>query len=146
MKFAHTNIAARDWKTLADFYVSVFDCKLKPPVREYEGAWLDQATGLTNATLTGAHLLLPGHSEDGPTLEIFTYQEMEQGVEMTAATYGFTHVAFEVDNVEDTLAKALDAGGKMLGQVTRREVPAGVLIFVYFRDPEGNIVEIQSWE
>ena len=64
---------------------------------------------------------------------------------MTAATYGCTHVAFEVDDVDETLAKALEAGGKMLGQVTRREVPAGVLVFVYFRDPEGNIVEIQSW-
>ncbi len=146
MRFAHTNIVARDWKSLAEFYVSVFECKVKPPVREYQGEWLDRATGLDKAKLTGAHLILPGYGEEGPTLEIFTYDEMGPGQEMTAATHGFTHIAFEVADVEKTLARALEAGGRMLGRVTRREVPAGTLVFVYFKDPEGNIVEIQSWE
>ncbi|MCG8567585.1 MAG: VOC family protein [Desulfobacterales bacterium] len=146
MKFVHTNIVARDWKALAEFYVSVFDCRIKPPVREYQGEWLDRATGLTRARLKGAHLVLPGYGDDGPTLEIFTYEEMAWGADATAATRGFSHIAFEVDDVETVLAKALDAGGQMLGQVTRRDVPAGTLVFVYFRDPEGNIVEIQSWD
>jgi len=31
--------------------------------------------------------------------------------------------------------------------VTRKEVEGvGLLAFVYFRDPEGNIIEIQSWD
>lgn len=34
MRFAHTNIAARDWKTLANFYIKVFECKIKPPERD----------------------------------------------------------------------------------------------------------------
>jgi len=29
MRFAHTNIATRDWKVLADFYIKVFECKIK---------------------------------------------------------------------------------------------------------------------
>ena len=146
MRFAHTNIVARDWKVLADFYVSVFGCKMKPPVREYEGEWLGRATGLDRARLEGAHLILPGYGEEGPTLEIFTYEDMVSGPKMSAATQGFAHIAFEVEDVEKTLSRAIDAGGRMLGQVTRRKVPAGILVFVYFKDPEGNIVEIQSWE
>ena len=61
MRYAHTNIAARDWKALADFYTRVFGCRVKPPKRELAGAWLDAATGLQGARLEGVHLLLPGH-------------------------------------------------------------------------------------
>ena len=59
---------------------------------------------------------------------------------------GFTHIAFEVDDVGAILNKALSNCGELLGEVTEREIEGvGMLQFVYFRDPEGNIVEIQSW-
>jgi predicted enzyme related to lactoylglutathione lyase len=57
-----------------------------------------------------------------------------------------THIAFEVLNVDHTLEKAIKNGGQLLGKVTEKSVDGvGNLKFVYFRDPEGNIVEIQSW-
>ena len=147
MRFAHTNIAAKNWKTLSEFYVDVFGCKVKPPERELSGEWLDRATGLSGAELQGVHLLLPGHGENGPTLEIFTYKEMGFGGQTMANHVGFTHIAFEIDDVRSTLAKALQLGGHSLGQVTERHVAGvGDLVFVYMRDPEGNIIEIQSWK
>lgn len=146
MRFVHTNIVARDWKRLADFYITVFNCRVKPPERHLSGDWLDRAIGLEKAGLAGAHLLLPGHGEDGPTLEIFTYENIHECAPMMANHTGFTHIAFEVDDVEATLNKALRNGGELLGEVTKKEIKhAGMLNFVYFRDPEGNIVEIQSW-
>ncbi|MEJ2622053.1 MAG: VOC family protein, partial [Candidatus Thiodiazotropha sp.] len=58
---------------------------------------------------------------------------------------GFTHIAFEVDDVDQTLKLAMKHGGEMLGRVTEKQVDGvGQLKFVYFRDPEGNIIEIQS--
>ena len=60
---------------------------------------------------------------------------------------GFTHIAFEVDDVDRTLNEALKRGGQLLGNVTEKTVDGlGDLKFVYFRDPEGNMVEIQSWK
>jgi len=51
-----------------------------------------------------------------------------------------------VDDVNKTFAKALEHGGQTLGEVTQKEIPKlGILTLVYFKDPEGNIVEIQSW-
>ena len=147
MRYAHTNIAARNWKSLAEFYIKVFDCRIKPPQRKLAGSWLDQATGLKNATLEGVHLLLPGHGEQGPTLEIFSYQDMHDREPVMANHTGFTHIAFEVEDVDRTLDQALKNGGQLLGQVTEKTVDGvGELKFVYFRDPEGNIVEIQSWK
>jgi catechol 2,3-dioxygenase-like lactoylglutathione lyase family enzyme len=146
MRFAHTNIAAKNWKSLSEFYINVFDCKVKPPERKLSGSWLDQATGLQNAKLEGVHLLLPGHGDNGPTLEIFSYQETHDREPIMANCVGLTHIAFEVDDVRQTLAEAMAHGGQLLGKVTQKTVDGvGGLTFVYFRDPEGNIVEIQSW-
>jgi catechol 2,3-dioxygenase-like lactoylglutathione lyase family enzyme len=147
MRFAHTNIAAKNWKSLSEFYIKVFHCKIKPPERKLSGAWLDQATGLQDATLEGVHLLLPGHGDNGPTLEIFTYQTMQACEPLMANFIGLTHIAFEVDDVDRTFDEAIKNGGRLLGKVTEKTVDGvGDLKFVYFRDPEGNIVEIQSWK
>lgn len=146
MRFAHTNIAARDWRSLAQFYIDVFGCRVKPPERRLSGDWLDRATGLTGARLEGVHLILPGHGDAGPTLEIFTYADAHDDGPVMANHIGFTHIAFEVPSVSDVFAQALAHGASRLGELTEREVPGvGLLTFVYFRDPEGNIVEIQSW-
>jgi len=147
MRFVHTNIAAKDWKSLSEFYVKVFHCKIKPPERKLSGAWLDQATGLQDATLEGVHLLLPGHGDNGPTLEIFTYKTMQDYGPLMANFVGLTHIAFEVSDVDQTLIEAIRNGGQLLGKVIEKKVDGvGDLKFVYFRDPEGNIVEIQSWK
>ncbi|PCI24413.1 MAG: glyoxalase [SAR324 cluster bacterium] len=147
MRYAHTNIAARDWKRLSDFYINVFSCTVKPPLRKLSGDWLDQATGLSNAELEGVHLLLPGHGDNGPTLEIFTYKNTHESDPIMANHTGFAHIAFEVDDVDQTLRHALKNGGALLGKVTEKQVEGvGLLKFLYFRDPEGNIIEIQSWE
>ena len=147
MKFAHTNIVAKDWKLLSNFYITVFNCKIKPPERNLSGDWLDKAIGLKNAQLSGIHLLLPGHGDNGPTLEIFTYKDTHQSIPIMANFTGFTHIAFEVEDVEIILNLALNNGGELLGEITEKVIEnVGVLKLVYFRNPEGNIVEIQSWK
>ena len=147
MRFAHTNILSKNWKLLSEFYINVFDCRLKLPERKLSGAWLDQATGLQNAALEGVHLLLPGHRDSGPTLEIFSYQEMRDCTPLMANNVGLTHIAFEVHDVDQTLNVAIKNGGELLGKVIEKSIDGvGDLKFVDFRDPEGNIVEIQSWK
>ena len=63
MRYAHTNLVARDWEALAQFYTAVFTCRIVPPVRDQSGDWLSRGTGVPNAALKGAHLLLPGHGD-----------------------------------------------------------------------------------
>jgi len=72
---------------------------------------------------------------------------MQDREPLMANHVGFTHIAFEVHDVDQTLDKAIKNDGQLLGKVTERTIDGvGNLKFVYFRDPEGNIVEIQSWE
>lgn len=77
MRFAPTNIVSTNWKSLVDFYIKTFNCKIIPPIRNQSGEWLDKGTGLKNAKLEGAHLLLPGQGQNGPTLEIYEYENIE---------------------------------------------------------------------
>jgi predicted enzyme related to lactoylglutathione lyase len=145
-KYVHTNLIARDWKGLVRFYSEVFGCEPKPPDRDMYGAWLDQLTALQNAHLSGVHLRLPGYGDDGPTLEIFSYNQLAERELPSANQCGFGHIAFAVDNVDEALQAVIAAGGSTVGNIVTTEVDrVGVLRVVYARDPEGNIVELQRW-
>lgn len=147
MKFAHTNIICTNWKELADFYVKTFDCKIVPPIRKQSGEWLEKGTGLKNAKLEGAHLLLPGYGNNGPTLEIYQYENIERQGFVSPNKRGFGHIAFEVESVEKVLETLEINGGKAFGEITKRVVKnVGEITFIYARDPEGNLIELQSWK
>lgn len=145
-KYVHTNIVASNWQLLVTFYQEVFGCVPVPPQREQSGAWLEQATGVKNAALSGMHLRLPGYGDTGPTLEIFSYKEMLEKGHPAANRKGFGHIAFLVDDVASTRASILTHGGSDLGSITHNDIEGvGHLCFIYMADPEGNILEIQHW-
>ncbi|RJP65552.1 MAG: VOC family protein [Candidatus Abyssobacteria bacterium SURF_17] len=145
-RFVHTNLVARDWKRLAEFYQEVFGCTVVPPERDLSGKWLDDITRVPGARIRGAHLRLPGYGSEGPTLEIFQYTPQMERAETAANRPGFAHVAFAVDNVEAARDAVLSAGGKHFGKLVDTEVPGvGRLTVVYVTDPEGNIIELQRW-
>jgi len=146
-KYKHTNIIARDWKILAQFYQDIFGCVPVPPERDLSGAWLDRGTGVSDTHLTGIHLRLPGQGKDGPTLEIFQYTLNEPRPPTAANREGITHLAFEVDDVEQAASEVLKHGGSKVGDITSSNVEGvGLLTFIYLADPEGNIIELQSWK
>jgi len=145
-KYAHTNLIAKDWKHLSAFYQDVFGCSPVLPERDLSGQWLDKATGLAEAHIRGIHLRLPGYGDAGPTLEIFEYDSMPSRPDVKPNTPGFSHIAFAVDEVETTVQKVLADGGSAVGALTVRDYPGmGVLRFQYVTDPEGNMIEVQSW-
>jgi catechol 2,3-dioxygenase-like lactoylglutathione lyase family enzyme len=145
-KYVHTNLIARNWKKLVRFYCDVFGCEPKGPERDMSAAWLDNVTGLPNAHLRGVHLRLPGYRDDGPTLEIFSYDDVVEHELPRANECGFAHIAFGVDDVDEALQAVIAAGGGSVGEIATAEVDGvGVLRVVYARDPEGNIVELQKW-
>ena len=146
-RYVHTNIIAKDSKRLIDFYKEVFDCRSIGETRDLKGEWLDKMTRIPNAHIVGEHLCLPGYDADHPTLEIFSYDEMNGAQKHQINSFGLAHIAFEVDDVEDTLNKVLHAGGGMAGELVHAEYEDGrKATFVYTTDIEGNIIELQSWK
>jgi len=145
-RYVHTNIIAKDSKKLIDFYKTILHCESINQTRDLRGDWIDRLTGLNNAYISGEHLLLPGYGEHHPTLEIFSYDTMKKSTNSEINQPGLAHIAFEVDDVEAILAEILNAGGSCVGDVVTTEYPNGMeAVLVYARDPEGNIIELQSW-
>ncbi|MBI2029914.1 VOC family protein [Candidatus Gottesmanbacteria bacterium] len=58
---------------------------------------------------------------------------------------GYGHIAFQVDDIELVLKKAIEHGGKKVGKVVSKEYKKGTSTYIYMTDPEGNIVELQYW-
>jgi catechol 2,3-dioxygenase-like lactoylglutathione lyase family enzyme len=145
VKYVHTNLVAHDWRSLATFYQEVLGCIAMPPERNLSGPDYERGTGVQGAHARGIHLLLPGHGPSGPTLEIFQYTAPVPGLPSVVHQPGFGHVAFAVTSVVDARSEFLAAGGSSVGEVIQSRIsPDTVVTWCYVRDPEGNIVELQS--
>ena len=145
-RYVHTNLIAEDWRLLADFYQRVFGCVHVPPERNFHGEKLEAGTGIRGAHLQGVHLRLPGYGETGPTLEVFNYNILKDRPETAVNRPGFGHLAFQVDDVITARAEVLANGGQSVGEIVTLQVSAGAKVtWCYVTDPEGNVIELQSW-
>jgi catechol 2,3-dioxygenase-like lactoylglutathione lyase family enzyme len=145
-KYLHTNITARDWRALADFYTRVLDCTQHAPEFSESRPWLGRGTGVPGAHVEGVHLRLPGWGPEGPTIEMYGFEPTDGRQAHETVGPGIGHLAFLVDDVDATFARVLAAGGSRFGEVAEGDVPGrGRIRFVYVKDPEGNIIELQSW-
>ena len=145
-RYVHTNLIARDWRSLARFYEDVFGCVPVPPERDYSGDALDRGTGVRGARLSGVHLRLPGVGSDGPTLELFQYSPPGAPSDRSIHRPGFGHIAFSVSDVETARAEVLARGGSAIGEVVKLSLPTGEEVeWCYVADPEGNGIELQTW-
>ncbi len=146
-RYVHTNLIARNWRALADFYQTVFGCTPVPPERDYSGAALEAVTGVPGAHLKGVHLRMPGFGDQGPTLEIFTYTPEESAPLPAVNRPGFGHIAFAVDSVADAQQEVMSRGGVTVGDIVTLTTATGAQVTTcYVTDPEGNIIELQSWK
>lgn len=146
IKYGHTNIVAKDWKKLADFYELVFNCSPVLPKLDHKGDWLDKGTGVLNAHLQGMHLRLPGYGDDGPTLEIYQYSEIINSGKNVPNKQGIGHIAFQVDDITQLIELALKNGAQKIGELSEHFVEnVRMLKYIFISDPEGNIIELQNW-
>jgi predicted enzyme related to lactoylglutathione lyase len=143
-RFIHTNLVARDWRRLAAFYESVFGCIRVLPERDLAGEPLERGSGVPRARIRGVHLRLPGAGSEGPTLEVFEYDERVDAAAPPANRVGFGHIAFAVADVAAARELVLASGGTAVGTIETIAIPGlGSVTWTYVRDPEGNIIELQ---
>jgi predicted enzyme related to lactoylglutathione lyase len=146
-RYVHTNLIARDWERLSRFYCDVFGCHPVPPERHYKGPDLERGTGVPDSELHGLHLRLPGCGDAGPTLELYTYTILQGGPPPAVNRPGLAHIAFCVDDVLEARRAVLAAGGDAVGEVVTLQTDTGGRVtWCYVKDPEGNVIELQSWD
>ena len=142
MKFKHISVVARDTDRLAEFYKTVFGCEDRRPRKTMSGELVSQGIGVSNAEIYAAWLTLPG--VDGPFLEIFEYKNIHDRPTPEVNQPGYGHISFEVEDIRATYAAVIEAGGMSLGEITDFGTAETPFLFVYVRDPEGNVVELEQ--
>lgn len=146
IRYSHTNLIAKDVQKMIAFYRDVLGCRSIGQKRDLAGSWVDRLTGIPGAHIFGEHLALPGYEEGGPTLEIFGYDIVIANTAPGVNASGFTHLAFAVDDVASSLQTVLQNGGGQIGELVENRYADGrTITVVYATDPEGNILELQSW-
>jgi catechol 2,3-dioxygenase-like lactoylglutathione lyase family enzyme len=146
-KYLHTNLTVKDIERMQAFYVEVFGCEPVRDIDHLSGQWIEDITSVKNGEIKYIHLRFPGHGETGPELELVQYLNPTKHFDITPDTYGFGHLSFGVDNVQEALDAIVAAGGSRVGKVVTVDVPRrGRLTEVYATDPEGNIIELQCYE
>jgi predicted enzyme related to lactoylglutathione lyase len=145
-RYVHTNLVAKDWRMLAEFYKQVFGCEPTPPEYDYHGPELDAGIGISGMRVRGMNLRLPGCGNGGPLLEIFSYDQPESRPPAVANRLGYGHIAFAVDDVKAARDAVCAAGGHQVGQIVTLRFAGGASVrWCFVTDPEDNIIELQSW-
>jgi predicted enzyme related to lactoylglutathione lyase len=79
-------------------------------------------------------------------VEIFSYDRLAERQPTAVNRPGFGHLAFSVADVAAAQAAVLVAGGQSVGEIVTIVVAGGGRVtWCYVTDPEGNVIELQSW-
>jgi catechol 2,3-dioxygenase-like lactoylglutathione lyase family enzyme len=143
----HVNLVVRDLGRLEAFYQSALGLKITKRVT-ISGEWIDRTVGLSNVRAQVVYLELPA----GPRIELIRYDsppspDASADAQSPNAT-GPRHIAFRVDGIDELVERLRNAGVEFFSQV--QTVPDSQVTYtdgvrkrlVYFRDPEGNILEL----
>jgi catechol 2,3-dioxygenase-like lactoylglutathione lyase family enzyme len=142
----HVNLVVRDLERMTAFYRDVLGLRVTKEV-SISGAWIDEVVGLNGVAGDVVYLELPS----GPRIELIDYKSptgVEQGVANQPNVFGLRHMAFRVSSIEAVAEKLSAAGIAFQSEVktvpdTQVKYAGGVRKrLVYFRDPEGNLLEL----
>lgn len=142
----HVNLVVRNLKRMTEFYRDVLGLRVTKEV-SISGQWIDEVVGLKNVAGDVVYLELPS----GPRIELIDYKSpsgVEQGVDNQPNVFGLRHMAFRVSSIEAVAEKLSAAGIAFHSEV--KTVPDSQVQYaggvrkrlVYFRDPEGNLLEL----
>ena len=144
----HVNLVVADMPAMIDFYCNVLGMRLARQVT-ISGSWIDDVTGLKDVTADVAFL----EATAGPKIELLYYHRPQgsraPGQEIPN-TLGLRHLAFRVSDIEQLVACIRAAGVPLLSEihcVPTAQVPYAETQkrLVYFRDPEGNLLELCAY-
>jgi catechol 2,3-dioxygenase-like lactoylglutathione lyase family enzyme len=137
LRLDHIGIVVDDLAAATAFFVEL---GLTPageaPV---EGAWVDRIIGLDGVRSRIVMLETPdGHGR----VELSSFESPpgpDAGPPAPSNTPGLRHLAFEVDDVDDTLARLRPHGAELVGELERYE---DLYRLCYVRGPAGVLVEL----
>lgn len=131
----HAALRVADVESSTRFYVEVFGAEIMSNPFVVEGAFAESMMeGPAGVRFRLRHLRF-----GAGVLELFEFLEPRRAAEpVHARDATILHLGFQVDDVEETAARAEAAGGRVLVPVTEW----GEAKLAFIADPDGNIIEV----
>ncbi|NYD78682.1 VOC family protein [Arthrobacter cupressi] len=106
--------------------------------QEVGGPWADRVNGLDGTEVDMAMMIPPG---GGTKLELarFISPDPVGETDRPVNSFGFSHVCYEVEDVDAVIARARDAGYGLVRELVNYQ---DVYRLAYIRGPEGLLVEV----
>jgi glyoxylase I family protein len=146
----HVNLVVTDLPRMLAFYRDVLGLTVTKQV-SISGEWIGKTVGLDDVCAEVVYLDLP----EGPRIELLSYISPDAvhapGVDRPNAR-GLRHLAFKVRDIDAATVRLRTAGVEFFSDV--QTVPDSQVTYaggvrkrlVYFRDPEGNILELCEYK
>ncbi len=146
LRVDHANLVVRDIEAQTAFYCDLLGFTVVL-AGELSGAWIDQVIDSRQACLDCVILDSPG---GGARLELLRYRHpaavaVDRHGEPSGL--GLRHLAFAVDDLDELVERLRQAGVELLSEPVTVPFPvAGQRKrLVYFRDPEGVLLELAEY-
>lgn len=135
----HTAVCVDDFEAARDFYVDVLGFTVSGEMERRAEPALGEVVGLPGAVIRWALL-----SREDHRIELFKYLEPQGRKDIrTQCDCGYTHMAFEVSDVDTAYAKLTAAGYRTYSPPMR--LRGGRTKVVYVLAPEGNVTELMEF-
>lgn len=131
----HTALCVNDFERAKHFYIDFLGFTLEGEMDQRGEAALGEVVGLPGAVIRWAML-----SRNGYRLELFKYYTPQgQTQARRQCDFGYSHMAFEVEDVDAVYEKVKEAGYECLSPP--RELRGGATKVFYVLEPEGAATE-----
>ena len=136
MQLRHVGIVCRDLQKSLQFYQDIFECRITRRMGE-AGSFISTILGLGDVQVETVKLSCPQGTTEIELLS-FTKPMMENSTSLLS--YGLTHVALKVNNIEVLYEKMSQAH---IPCVSKPEIsPDGKAKVFFCQDPNGVFLEI----
>jgi catechol 2,3-dioxygenase-like lactoylglutathione lyase family enzyme len=138
----HVAMVTGDVDRLRDFYADLFGAEVLKTL-DLRTARFAEGVGVPGATARTVHLRLPGAET---VLELTQYARAAPSGQPRAPadTTGLRHIALRVADIAAAAGELHRRGVEVVGGPVEVDAPAEAkgTRFLYFRDPDGNLVEL----
>ncbi|HVO88957.1 MAG TPA: VOC family protein [Casimicrobiaceae bacterium] len=132
----HAAVCVQDFESARDFYVRVLGFEVEGEMDRRGEAALGEVVGLPGAVVRWGMLV-----RDGFRLELFKYYTPEGRTQCNRqCDAGYTHLAFEVSDVDEAYRRVIAAGHRTTAPP--KVLRGGRTKVIYLLAPEGSVVEL----
>ena len=134
----HTSFTVADLDATVAFFTDALGCSVRWPAQPLT-AFMEEVTGVDGADVRVAVVICPGHA-----IELFQYQGPadRSAARLRPCDVGFSHLAFQVDDLDSAVARAAPHGFLPARGYARFETEQVSGRATYLRGPDGLAIEL----